>query len=75
MIKSTDYVVEGFTAYGKTKVRASLVADSSSEVTAIGTAGDTVIGLNENMIMTLGSTCLTADGDFGQLNSTGAWKF
>lgn len=56
-------------------VLATLVADNKDEVIAHGTSGQGVIGLQPNDIMTFGSTCLTADGKFGMLNSTDEWKF
>ena len=74
MIKCKDYVVDGY-KNGKTAVRASLVADNSAEVVAIGTNANTVEGLTDNNIMSFGSTCLTVNGDFGQLDSSGNWVF
>ena len=56
-------------------VLATLVADNKDEVIAHGTSGQGVIGLQPNDIMTFGSTCLTADGKFGMLNSTDKWQF
>lgn len=56
-------------------VLATLVSDNKDEVIAHGTSGQGVIGLQPNDIMTFGSTCLTADGKFGMLNSTDEWKF
>lgn len=74
MIKCKEYVVDGY-KNGKTVVRASLVADTSSEVVAIGANASTVEGLSENYVMSFGSTCLTVNGDFGQLDSSGNWVF
>ena len=56
-------------------VLATLVADNKDEVIAHGTSGQGVIGLQPNDIMTFGSTCLTADGKFGMLDSSDVWQF
>lgn len=56
-------------------VLATLVADNKDEVIAHGTTGQGVIGLQPNDIMTFGSTCLTADGKFGMLDSSDVWQF
>lgn len=74
MIKALDSEYErddGTNRY----VVASLVADNKDEVIAHGTSGQGVEGLQPNDVMTFGSTCLTADGKFGMLNSTDAWQF
>ena len=74
MIKATDSDYEkddGRNRY----VLATLVADNKDEVIAHGTSGQGVIGLQPNDIMTFGSTCLTADGKFGMLDSADEWQF
>lgn len=74
MIKATDSDYEkddGRNRY----VLATLVADTSDEVIAHGTAGTGIIGLQSNDVMTFGSTCLCVDGKFGMLNSSGNWEF
>ena len=74
MIKALDSEYErddGTNRY----VVASLVADNKDEVIAHGTSGQGVVNLQANDVMTFGSTCLTADGKFGMLNSSDAWQF
>ena len=56
-------------------VLATLVSDNKDEVIAHGSSGQGVIGLQPNDIMTFGSTCLTADGKFGMLDSSDVWQF
>lgn len=75
MIKCTDYVLEGFTLSGKTEVRASLVADNKAEVLANGVDASNISGISDDSVLTLGSTCMTADGDYGILDSSSAWHF
>lgn len=74
MIKITGYSVEKDIA-GAREVRASLVADTKDEVVEIGSDGSTVVGLMNGDKLTLGSTCLCANCDFGVLNSSGTWTF
>ncbi len=75
MIKATNFSLENDKdGIGKT-VRASLVADTSAEVTAQGTSGDGIIGLSKDDTLSFGSTCLCKNGDFGMLGSDGQWTF
>ena len=74
MIKATGSEYEK-NENGQRQVLATLVSDTSDEVIAHGTSGQGVIGLQSNDIMTFGSTCLTADGKFGMLDSSGNWEF
>ena len=74
MIKATDSQFEK-NENGQRQVLATLVADNKDEVIAHGTSGQGVIGLQSNDIMTFGSTCLTADGKFGMLDSSDVWQF
>lgn len=74
MIKVTSITGEGYTEEGYRLVKASLVSDTAEEVADV-TTGDDIDGLTENDHLTLGSTCLVANGDFGILNSSGVWTF
>ena len=74
MIKATDSQFEK-NENGQRQVLATLVSDNKDEVIAHGTSGQGVIGLQSNDIMTFGSTCLTADGKFGMLDSSDVWQF
>ena len=53
------------------KVKASLFADSKSDVTS----GMTVEGLREGYTLDAGSSCITADKDFAFLDSSGSWHW
>lgn len=67
--------IEGYSSDGKRYVRASLWADTENEVLNI-TTGAGVQGLNDDDILTMGSTVLTAEeGSFGRLGSDGTWNF
>jgi hypothetical protein len=72
MIKCDDYSVED---YNKGLVTVSLVADTQSEVSAMGSTSSGVVGLKDGYNLALGSTALTADGGFGILDSAGVWNF
>ena len=74
MIKVTSITGEGYNEDGTRNVKASLVADTVEEV-AEATTGANIDGLTENDVLTLGSTCLVATGEFGILSSTGIWNF
>jgi len=75
MIKARSIQFAGVTSAGKRKVDVFLVADTNTEVLAIGTNGTTVVGLEAGDEIQFGSMCLTASGHFGILDSSGAWKF
>lgn len=74
MIKCTDYVVDGY-KNGKTMVRASLIADTQAEVTAIGDDASTIDGLNAGIKLAFGSSCITVNSEYGTLDSSGTWVF
>lgn len=80
MIKCSSYIVmnrQGSVnlGYGTDTVEASLKADTSAEVVSMGSICSGVVGLKDGTILDFGSTCLTAEGDFGMLTSSGVWKF
>lgn len=75
MIKLSGSPVVEKDTKGAREVRVSLVADTKAEVIAIGANGSNVSGLQSGDKMTLGSTCLCANCDFGVLNSSGVWTF
>lgn len=77
MIKCSSKIIETYPTVDDEpmKVEASLKADTSAEVTAMGYVADGVEGLVDGTIISFGSTCLTADGDFGMLDSSGVWQF
>lgn len=77
MIKCSSKIIESYPTVTDEpmKVEASLKADTSAEVISLGNIADGVVGLVDGTILSFGSTCLTADGDFGMLDSTGTWQF
>ncbi len=77
MIKCSSYTVEKRpnSQDETTIVEASLKADTSAEVSTMGATCDGVVGLEDGTVLSMGSTCLTADGNFGMLDSQGAWQF
>lgn len=67
-------IVEKYTE-GKRYVRASLWADTEDEMSGVVT-GEGIDGLNENDVLTMGSTVMTiVDSSFGKLGSNGTWYF
>ena len=73
MIKAIEKTFEKFEGEKKL-VRASLVADTKEEVQNI-TEDTKISGIADNEIMTLGSSCMTVNGDYGMLGSDGHWTF
>lgn len=55
-------------------VEVSLKADTGAEVKANGTDVTNIANLKPTDVLTMGSTCLCADGDFLMLNSSGVWQ-
>lgn len=51
-----------------------MVADTKEEVQNI-TEDTKISGIADNEIMTLGSSCMTVNGDYGMLGSDGHWTF
>ena len=51
--------------------KVSLFADSKSDITS----GMTINGVPEGYTLEMGSSALTADKDFGFLDSTGQWHW
>ena len=76
MIKlSGTPVIEGYTENGARRVRVGLWADTEDEMTNV-TTGENIEGLNNTVVLTMGSTCLTiVDASFGRLGSNGTWTF
>lgn len=73
MIKCNDYDELG--NYSDKKCTADLVADTKDEVIAMGSTTKGVEFLADGYTLLLGSTCMTAQGDFGILGSDGNWNF
>lgn len=61
--------------YNTNTVRASLIADTKSEVVAMGAECSGVVGLADGTKLELGSDCFTTDCELGILTSNGVWKF
>lgn len=61
---------------GKKYGRCDLLADTQAEVKAIGTNGATVIGLDSDTVLTMGSSAFTSKTkELGVLSSDGVWNF
>ena len=59
---------------GKKYIKCDLLADSASEVQAIGNDGSTVIGLDADTVIAMGSTAFTTDKELLVIDSNGTWK-
>ena len=74
MIKAYNILIEKTRQDGR-DISASLKADTAAEVTSIGNDASTVVNCLAGDKFVLGTTCLTATGDFGLINSDGIWTF
>lgn len=59
---------------GKKYIKCDLLADNASEVIAIGNDGGTVLGLDANTVITMGSTAFTSEKELLIMDSNGTWK-
>ena len=78
MIKAEEYTVTGYdeTTPGKiTEVKASLSADTSAEVIAMGDTCLNVEGIQDGIKLAPFSDCFTAEQELGVINSLGVWNF
>lgn len=74
MVKVSETpVIEEVRDNGVRVVKASLLSDTKAEVTM--STGEGIQGLEDTDILALGTTCFTAEQDFGTINSSGIWKW
>lgn len=72
MVRCDDFLVLSENDTGR-DVKATLVADDSSEVTM--STGEGIDGLRDTDRLALGSSCFTAKSEYGVIDSTGTWNW